>query len=59
MVADILPSVSIRGGYQVLYLNSLVTVGNNIDPVDVTSTVLYTQADALYHGFRGGIEYIW
>jgi hypothetical protein len=59
LVADILPSISIRGGYQVLYMNSLVTVGNNIDPVDVTSTVLFTQADALYHGFRGGIEYIW
>jgi hypothetical protein len=59
LVADILPSISIRGGYQVLYLNSLVTVGNNIDPNDVTSTVLFSQDDALYHGFRGGIEYIW
>nr|MBA3484175.1 hypothetical protein [Pirellulales bacterium] len=59
LVADILPSMSLRGGYQVLYLNSLVTVGNNIDPNDITSTVLFTQDDALYHGFRGGIEYIW
>lgn len=59
LVADILPSVSIRGGYRVLYMSSLVTVGNNIDPVDVTSTVLYTQGDALYNGFHGGIEYIW
>jgi hypothetical protein len=59
LVADILPSISIRGGYQALYMTSLVTVGNNIDPVDVTSTALFTQADALYHGFRGGIEYIW
>jgi hypothetical protein len=59
LVADILPSVSIRGGYRVLYLNSLVTVGNNIDPLDPTSTVLFSQADAIYHGFHGGIEYIW
>jgi hypothetical protein len=59
LVADILPSVSIRGGYRVLYLNSLVTVGNNIDPLDATSTALNTQADSLYHGFHGGIEYIW
>lgn len=59
LVADILPSISIRGGYRVLYINSLVTVGNNIDPSDVTSTTLYTQADALYNGFHGGIEYIW
>jgi hypothetical protein len=59
LVADILPSWSIRGGYRVLYMNSLVTVGNNIDPTNVVSTALYTQADALYHGFQGGIEYIW
>ncbi len=59
LVADILPSFSIRGGYRVLYLNSLVTVGNNIDPLDVVSTALYTQADAVYHGFHGGVEYIW
>lgn len=59
LVADIFPSVSIRGGYRVLYMNSLVTVGNNIDPADLASTQLFTQADALYHGFHGGIEYIW
>jgi hypothetical protein len=59
LVADILPSVSLRGGYRVLYLNSLVTVGNNIDPLDVASTNVFSQADALYHGFHGGIEYIW
>jgi hypothetical protein len=59
LVADILPSLSLRGGYRVMYMSSLVTVGNNIDPTDVTSTVLYTQGDALYNGFHGGIEYIW
>jgi hypothetical protein len=59
LVADILPSLSLRGGYRVLYMSSLVTVGNNIDAADVASTELYTQADALYNGFHGGIEYIW
>ncbi|BBO32673.1 hypothetical protein [Lacipirellula parvula] len=59
LVADILPSVSLRGGYRVLYMSSLVTVGNNIDPFNVASTALYTQADAVYNGFHGGIEYIW
>jgi hypothetical protein len=59
LVADILPSFSIRGGYRVLYMSSLVTVGNNIDPADVTSAALFTQDDAVYHGFHGGIEYIW
>ena len=59
LVADILPSISLRGGYRVLYMSSLVTVGTNIDNVDVASTALYTQGDALYQGFHGGIEYIW
>jgi hypothetical protein len=63
MVADILPSISLRGGYRAMYLNSLATVGNNIFPnefVDgVGDTQVLTQADALYHGFTGGIEYVW
>ena len=59
LVADILPSFSIRGGYRVLYMNSLVTVGNNIDPAELVSTTVYTQADALFHGFHAGLEYIW
>jgi hypothetical protein len=59
LVADILPSWSIRGGYRVLYMSSLVTVGNNIDPLDLASTTVFTQADGLYHGFHGGLEYIW
>lgn len=59
LVADILPSISLRGGYRVLYMSSLTTVGNNIDPTNVTSEAIYTQADAVYNGFHGGIEYIW
>jgi hypothetical protein len=59
LVADILPSFSIRAGYRALYMSSLVTVGNNIDPNNVVSTALYTEADALYHGFHAGLEYIW
>ncbi len=59
LVADILPSLSIRGGYQVLYMNSLATVGNNIDTTNISSNAVLTQSDALFHGFHGGIEYIW
>lgn len=59
LVFDILPSWSLRGGYRVLYMSSLVTVGNNIDAADVASTAVLTQADGLYHGFHGGVEYIW
>ena len=67
MVADILPSWSIRGGYRVLYLNSLVTVGDNITTTynvgpAVTTVNLaeaLTQSHQLFHGFHGGLEYIW
>ncbi len=58
-VADILPSWSLRGGYRVMYMNSLATVGNNIDPTNVSSTAVLTTSDALYHGFHGGLEYVW
>lgn len=59
IVIDILPSVSLRGDYQVLYLNSLATVGGNVDPANYFSTSVATQADAIYHGFSGGLELIW
>lgn len=59
MVADIWPSVSLKGGYQVLYMNSLVNVANNIDGVDFVTNAVNTQGDALYHGFNAGLEYIW
>ncbi|MCH7753001.1 MAG: hypothetical protein IH898_12730 [Planctomycetes bacterium] len=59
VVADILPSWSIRGGYRVLFLNSLVTAENNIDQTDIASTTVQTQAGLLLHGFHGGVEYVW
>jgi hypothetical protein len=59
LVADILPSFSLRAGYQVLYLSSLATVGNNIDPNNAASTQVLATADAVYHGFHAGLEYIW
>lgn len=58
-VADIWPSISLKGGYQVLYMNSLVNVANNIDAVDFVTNNVNTQGDALYHGFNAGLEYIW
>ena len=59
VVADILPSWSIRGGYRVLFLNSLVTAENNIDQTSLASTTVLTQAGLLLHGFHGGVEYVW
>jgi hypothetical protein len=63
LVADIWPSVSLRTGFRILYMSSLATVGNNIDPnefddLTANNTVL-TQAHAFYSGIHGGIEYIW
>lgn len=59
VVIDILPSWSVRGGYRIFYLNSLATAENNINQEDISDVFVTTQGDALYHGFHGGIEYIW
>lgn len=63
LVADIFPSFSIRGGYTVMAMTSLVTAGNNIVPdqfVDGTGVVpFYDQASVTFHGLRAGLEYIW
>lgn len=64
IVADILSSWSIRGGYQVFYMNDLVKVGDNISTsqfadVPVTQPALNVDGHALYHGFNIGMEYIW
>ncbi len=58
IVADILPSISLRGGYKVMYLSSIATVGDNY-PTDLVAPVAGTQGHALYHGFNGGFEYVW
>lgn len=64
MVADIFSSWSIRGGYHVYYMNELVLLGNNINTtqfasVPVTPPALSVDGHALYHGFSGGVEYVW
>jgi len=59
IVADILPSWSLKGGYRAFYLNNLVTVGGNIDTAGFVPDVLNSQSSALYHGFNGGLEYVW
>ena len=61
IVADILPSWSLRGGYRVLYISSLATAENNIqqDLAAAAAPTFYTQQGLLFHGFEGGLEYIW
>ena len=63
-VADILPSWSVKGGYEFLYLNSLVTVQGNVNTAIYNGLVngppaLGTQGHVFYHGFHGGVEYVW
>jgi hypothetical protein len=65
VVADVLPSVSIKVGVEALYLNSVVLAVENFNtgspyPVGVPRVpFLADQGDALYYGFHGGIEYVW
>ncbi|MEM8495184.1 MAG: Lpg1974 family pore-forming outer membrane protein [Planctomycetota bacterium] len=68
VVIDVLPSLSIKAGYELLFLNSIATAVDNINlsgiPAGVTgvaarTTVFEDQGDALYHGAHLGVEYVW
>ncbi len=72
LVADLLPSLSLRGGYEVLYINSIVLAGDNFNTgspynpniVDngqgpQRTPFVADQSEALYHGAHVGIEYVW
>ncbi len=65
LVADVLPSVSIRAGYEVLFLNELVLAGNNFNqtsPYGNQGTrvpFVNDSGELTYHGGHFGIEYIW
>jgi hypothetical protein len=72
IVADILPSWSIRAGYEILFLNSIVLAGENFNtgspyntgPVDnglgpVRVPFVAEQGQAYYHGGHVGVEFIW
>jgi hypothetical protein len=67
LVADILPSWSIRAGYEVLFLNSIVLAGENFNtasPYGLPGQAprvpfVFDQSDALYHGGHVGVEFIW
>jgi hypothetical protein len=65
VVADILPSVSIRAGYEVLFLNELVLAGDNFNQTSpygnqgVREPFVDTHGELFYHGGHVGIEYTW
>jgi hypothetical protein len=72
LVADILPSVSLRAGCEVLFFNSVALAGDNFNtgspynpaPGDNTFGGVRTpfvddEGEALYYGGHAGIEVIW
>lgn len=59
MVADILPSWSLRGGYRVLYMDRLATGAGNINQANIGVVAASPDGDLLIHGFHGGLEYVW
>jgi hypothetical protein len=67
IVADILPSWSIRAGYEVLFINSVVLAGENFNTAspygllgqEEREPFLFDQGHAFMHGFHAGVEYIW
>ena len=65
LVADILPSVSLRAGYEVLFINSLVLAGENFNQTspygNQGARVPFVEDDGelFYHGGHVGFEYIW
>jgi hypothetical protein len=66
VVADVLPSLSIRAGYEILFLNELVLAGDNFNQSSpygnqVAPRVPFVDehGELFYHGGHVGIEYIW
>jgi len=65
MVADILPSLSLRAGYELLYMDALVLAGENFNQTSPYGNqgprvpFVNDNGDLLYTGFHAGFEYIW
>lgn len=67
VVADVLPSWSLRAGYEVMFVNSIALSGENFNTVspyglqgqETRVPFLADQGHAFYHGFHAGLEYIW
>jgi hypothetical protein len=70
VVADLTPSWSLRAGYEVHFLNSLVLTGENFNTGTVYTgqpgvllpprvPFLWDQGNAFYHGGHIGAEFVW
>lgn len=70
IVCDVLPSWSIRAGYEFMFLNSVVLAGENFNTGSIYSgetdvllpprvPFVWDQGHAFYHGFHAGAEFTW
>lgn len=67
LVADLLPNLSFKAGYEVLWLNSIVNAGDNFNTAspyglpgqEPRVPFVDNQGDAFYHGGNIGLEYVW
>lgn len=60
-VANLTPSLSIRGGYEMLYISDVVRAGDNLlaNPPYGGAGAAINKGDALYHGWTIGGEYVY
>jgi hypothetical protein len=64
-VANVLPSVAIRVGYEVLFVDSLVLAGENFNETSpfgnqgIREPFVEDDGELFYHGGHAGIEFVW
>ncbi|WP_197527887.1 BBP7 family outer membrane beta-barrel protein [Posidoniimonas polymericola] len=66
-VADITPCISLKAGYEVLYMSSVATSVDNFNAASPYAegqgiprqSLFQAQSDAMFHGFHAGFEYVW
>jgi hypothetical protein len=64
VVADVLPSLSLKGGYEVLFMNELALAAENFNTnspfVGGGRTAAFADGgEATFHGWSFGMEYVW
>ncbi|WP_197528432.1 Lpg1974 family pore-forming outer membrane protein [Aeoliella mucimassa] len=65
VVFDVMPNMSLRAGYDVLFLNTVALAANNFNfdnaPLlgGTRTPVLIEESSSLYHGANVGLEYVW
>jgi hypothetical protein len=65
VVADLFPSLSLRAGYEVLFVDSLILAGDNFNQVSpygnqgTRQPFVDDHGELFYHGAHFGVEYIW